>query len=72
MTSRSILAGPDHLKSAMGLKRLMPEEGEAPFQTASRPFRDFRLGKLFQNLVRRPASFGGAGQKAIQLRRQGA
>ena len=51
MTARSILADQDHSEEA------------GPFQTTSRPLRDFRLGGLLQYLVRGPASLGGAAKR---------
>ena len=39
----------------------------APFQRSARTFLDFRAREFFQQQLRRPAGFGGAGDKVIQI-----
>lgn len=72
MTSRSIFCGHDQSKSAMGLKRLMPESRTRRFKASPGTLGDFGLNDVLDNLVRRPAVFGGAREEIIELRRQGA
>ena len=67
MTSRSILVGQVHSKSAMGLNLLMPDDPQAAFQAAARAFGGFCLGQLLQDLMRGPAGLGGTREKVIQL-----
>ena len=65
------LGGPGPFEVGHGFESLDAGQTLTPFQTAARAFGDFRQRELFQDLVRRPASFGGAGQEIIQLRGQG-
>lgn len=66
MSSHSILVGQLRSKSAMGLKRLMPERRRR--RSKLRGERSAISGQLFEDLVRRPAGLGGAREKIVQLR----
>ena len=66
------LGGPGPVEIGHGLEALDAGEAQAPFQAAAGAFGDFGLGQLFEDLVRRPAGFGGAREKVVQLRGQGA
>jgi hypothetical protein len=62
--------GPGPFEVGDGFESLDAGQAQPPFQTAARALGDFRLSELFEDLERRPASFGGARQKIIQLRGQ--
>ena len=63
------LGGPGPFEVGDGFESLDAGQTQPPFQTAARTLGDFRQSELFEDLVRRPASFGGTRQKIIQLRR---
>ena len=66
------LGGPGPIEIGHGFEAFDAAEAQAPLQAAAGAFGDFGLGQLFEDLMRRPAGFGGARQEVIQLRGQGA
>ena len=66
------LGGPGPVEVGHGLELLDLADAQPPFQTAVGAFGGLGLRQMFQDLARGPALFGGARQKVVQLRGQGA
>ena len=70
MTSRSILVGQVHSKSAMGLKFLMPEMRSRRSRLRRERSSASVCASCSEQHAWGPAGFGGAGEKVVQIGRQ--